>query len=238
MDLLLYLSAAFTVGLLGSAHCVGMCGGLVVALHHGRPHPARRQALYLLGKTGAYAALGAAAGGLGALAGLAFAGAQGVVSGVLGAALVVGGLATCGLWRSPTPGMGGAFGFLARPIGRLVASDRTSAVVGLGALNGLLPCGLVYAMMAHAVTLGSATVGALSLAAFGAGTAPALVAVGTLGSRIPVRKRAWMQRAAGALVVALGVLTLVRGGVALDAGALLQGSAPDGPVAPLCLPGG
>ena len=233
----LLLTSALVIGFLGSAHCVGMCGGLVVALHHGRANPARRQAFYFGGKTLAYAGLGAMAGGLGALAGFAFAGAQGVLSLAMGAVLIAAGLATCGLWRRSAWGTPGAVALLARPIGRLVASDRDGAVLALGVLNGLLPCGLVYAMLAHAAALGNAFQGALVLAAFGVGTVPALVLVGTLGGRLPVSRRLWMQRAAGGLVVALGVLTLTRAAMALNVEALLALPGAGRAVVQLCLPG-
>ena len=177
---------------------------------------AARQAAYFFGKTLTYAAFGAVAG----VAGLALREALGGVGGVLGVGLglvlVALGLGLCGVaW-----GRGGAPGArlaarLGPAVGRLVASGRPGALVGLGALNGLLPCGLVYGMLAVAAQSGGAGRGALVMAVFGAATVPALALTGALGARLRPARRVWMQRAAGALVVAMGLLTVARGAEAL-----------------------
>ncbi|MDX1419916.1 MAG: sulfite exporter TauE/SafE family protein [Rubricoccaceae bacterium] len=223
------LAVVFLVGLLGSAHCVGMCGGLVAAVAHGRGGAVGGvQAQYFLGKTLAYAALGALAGLAGGALGIVLAGVQGLISVALGLVLIGVGLALCGAFRvlGPTRLGQAVTARLYAPIGRLLASDRRGALAALGALNGLLPCGLVYAMLAKAATTGSAAAGALTLAVFGVATLPALSVVGWLGGRVPAARRVGLQRAGGVLVVALGVLTLARSAVAF---ALLD---------PALLPGG
>ena len=213
------LAVVFLVGLLGSAHCVGMCGGFVVAVAHagGRRRAHARQAAYFLGKTSTYAAFGALAGLAGSAAGVALSGFQGLLSLLLGLVLVAVGLGLCGVLRrfaGPTRVGGRVAAVLGGAVRRLVASDRLGSVFGLGAVNGLLPCGLVYGMLAKAATTGSAGLGALTLAAFGLGTVPALYAVGLFGALMPPARRLWLQRAGGALVVALGVLTLARAAAA------------------------
>ena len=236
--MLALIAASFLVGLLGSAHCVGMCGGITLALLHGRAQQGAALALYLLGKTASYAALGAAAGAVGVLAGLVASGVQAVLALAFGAVLVAVGLVTCGAVR-PWGGTraSGVASFLARPLGRLMRSERPAALVGVGALNGLLPCGLVYAMLAQAAAVGEPVAGALTLAAFGAGTAPALGLVGVLGGRLPVARRMWMQRAAGVLVIGPGLLTATRAATALAAESALDLDRPPARHAPLCLPG-
>ena len=216
---MLDLPVVFLVGLLGSAHCVGMCGGFVVAVAHagGRRRAHARQAAYFLGKTSTYAAFGALAGLAGGAAGLALSGFQGLLSLLLGLVLVAAGLALCGVMQRfarPTRLGGRAAVVLGRVVGRLVASERPGAVFGLGAVNGLLPCGLVYGMLAKAAATGSAGAGALTLAVFGLGTVPALYATGLFGALLPPARRRWAQRAGGVLVVALGVLTLARAAAA------------------------
>ena len=215
---MLDLPVIFLVGLLGSAHCVGMCGGLVAAVTHGRGgRTSGVQARYFLGKTLSYTALGALAGLVGGAAGIVLAGFQGMLSVALGLVLVAVGLALCGAFRALGPTRLGrwASARLYAPVGHLLASERRGAVVALGALNGLLPCGLVYAMLAKAATTGSATAGALTLAVFGLATLPALSVVGWLGGRVPPARRLWLQRAGGVLVVLLGVLTVARAATAL-----------------------
>lgn len=213
------LSIAFLIGLLGSGHCVGMCGGFVALL--GRTHPGRRawasQGLYLSGKTATYMAMGSLAGWLGGTAAVSLAGFQGLLSVALGLVLVGIGLGLCGVLRALplSRRLGSSFARRLSPaITRLVQSGTPGSLAGLGALNGLLPCGLVYGMLAKAVTTGSAANGALTLAAFGLGTAPALLLIGTLGATLPPARRLWLQRAGGVLVIALGVLTVTRAALA------------------------
>ncbi len=211
------LTAAFSVGLLGSAHCVGMCGGFVALLGVGSDRSvAPRQAAYFAGKTATYALFGAIAGAAGdALAGL-FGAGGGVVALALGLLMVGVGVGLCGVaWRrAPGARVAQALG---PAVGRLVSSGSWAALVGLGMLNGLLPCGLVYGMLAVAAGTGSAAGGALTMAAFGVATVPALAVTGILGARLRPTRRVWMQRAAGALVVAMGLLTVARGAHALTA---------------------
>ena len=213
--MMLSLSAAFVAGLLGSAHCIGMCGGFVALLGVGTDgRVASRQAAYFLGKTGTYAAFGAVAGAAGFALREAFAGLGGVVAVGLGGRW----------WRPgwPSAAWRGASGRRARAGGPPRAGGGPArrvgpagAIVALGALNGLLPCGLVYGMLAVAAASGSAAGGALTMAAFGLATIPALAVTGALGARLRPSRRLWLQRLAGALVVAMGLLTIVRGAHAL-----------------------
>ncbi len=217
---MLDLSVVFLIGLLGSAHCVGMCGGFVVALGHagGRGDIHGRQAAYFLGKTLTYTAVGALAGLAGDAVGIALSGFQGLLTLGLGFVLVGVGLAACGVLRV-RPGAGRLTARVAASLGgavrRLVARGGWRGLVGLGALNGLLPCGLVYAMLAKAATTGSALGGALTLAVFGLATVPALYATGLAGAWLPPPRRLALQRLGGAFVVALGLLTAARAATAL-----------------------
>ncbi len=194
---------------------MGMCGGFVALLAHtgpaGRAH--HRQAAYFVGKTATYAVLGALAGLAGGLVGIAISGAQNALSVVLGLVLVGVGLGLCGVLHR-LPGAGALSGRVAARLGpavrRLMQNGRSGALIGLGALNGLLPCGLVYGMLAKAATTGSAAAGAATLAVFGLGTVPALALAGTVGALVPPARRLWLQRAGGILVIALGCLTIAR----------------------------
>ncbi|MDT0630835.1 sulfite exporter TauE/SafE family protein [Rubrivirga litoralis] len=214
---MLNLTAAFLAGLLGSAHCVGMCGGFVALLSvGGGPSVAVRQAAYFAGKTATYAAFGALAGGVGALVTGALGAVSGVLSVGLGVAMVLVGLALCGVaWGGArAPGRGVATR-LAPAIGRLAGSGSMPALVALGALNGLLPCGLVYGMLGMAASTGSAGGGAATMAVFGLATVPALALTGVLSRRLRPSGRLRLQRLAGVLVVVMGALTVVRGAGAL-----------------------
>lgn len=215
---MLDLTAVFVVGLLGSAHCVGMCGGFVALLGVGAPGPAAtRLSAYFAGKTASYVALGAVAGFAGGLLREVLAGAQGVLGLGLGAVLVVAGFALCGLGWGRSPVLTRVAARLGPVIGRLVGSGRPGSLAALGALNGLLPCGLVYGMLATAAASGGAGRGALTMAVFGAATIPALAVAGVLGARMRPQRRLALQRVAGVLVVAMGLLTAARGATALSA---------------------
>ena len=211
------LTAVFLAGLLGSAHCVGMCGGFVALLGMGAAQRvAPRQAAYFTGKTMSYMAFGAVAGGAGHVLREALVGVGSVVGLGLGVAMVGAGLSVCGVvWGRRSTGSGRFAARLAPVVGRLVRSERPTALVALGAVNGLLPCGLVYGMLAVAASSGSPTRGALTMAVFGMATVPALALSGALGARLRPTRRVWMQRTAGALVVAMGLLTVVRSAEAL-----------------------
>lgn len=230
------LPLVFLVGVLGSAHCVGMCGGLVAAVvaTGERAQALRRQALYLLGKTTTYAAAGALAGLAGSLVTDLIVGLEVIVAGVVGVALVAVGLGLCGAGRGLGAGrVGGRLAArLSGAVGRLLQRGDAAGLFGLGLVNGLLPCALVMGMTAKAATTGSAWMGAATMAAFGLGTVPALVATGLLGALLPATRRHRLQLAGGVLVVGLGVLTLARAATGL-------GLVAPGPAASawLCLPG-
>lgn len=212
------LAPAFLMGLLGSVHCVGMCGPLVLATtqrHDRTSEMAVHQGLYHLGKALAYAVLGLAAAALVGLIGEALgaylAGAQRVLSIGLGILLIVlgVGLLSGARWLegygliNRIPGFRGA-------MRALIRERHLGATVGLGFLNGFLPCGLVYAALALAAATGSALVGAAVMLAFAAGTVPALVVVGTLGHVVRPAWQTRLHRAAGVLLIIAGLPTILR----------------------------
>ena len=214
------LFAVFLLGLVGSAHCAGMCGGFVVALAQMERGPRRlhaNQALYYAGKTSAYALLGLVAGGLGATLGAAFASMQQALGLLLGLLLVVIGLGLAGVLRRldgtrlwmRVPG-------LSRALGNLIARGGPFAVAGLGLLNGLLPCGLVYGVLALAAASGSAWQGALVMATFGLATIPALYLTSLAGFLARPAWRTRLSRMSGVFMIALGLLTMTRGTDVLD----------------------
>jgi sulfite exporter TauE/SafE len=234
------LPLIFLIGVLGSAHCVGMCGGFVVALNAQRGSSVHvRQSLYFLGKTATYALFGALAGAAGAAVGLAFSGFQGILSLALGLALVAVGLSLCGVFQrlGVAERIAGRFASargLAQAIGRLVARGTPGATFGLGMLNGLLPCALVYGLLARAAATGHPLDGAVVMAVFGLGTIPALYATGWASSFFHPKRRLWLMRVGGVLVVALGLLTIGRGTAAFGP---MHGHEGAGEHHVLCLPG-
>lgn len=161
--------AVALAALAGAPHCIGMCGALAIA-----GSGERGWLPYHLGRTGTYAALGALAGGLGAnLPG------PGWLPTAVSAVLLVGFAAALVGWlpepRMVVPG-------LAKAGAKLMGDQRPLARVGFGVVNGLLPCGLLYATLALPVASGSALAGAALMAFFGLLTAAPLTAA-TFGLR-------------------------------------------------------
>ncbi len=212
--------ATFALGLVGSTHCVVMCGGIVGlgAAARGPRLPlapgvglARRtiasSAAQHVGRIGTYAVAGALAGGAGRLAASSWQLGLEIVAG----ALMIGlGLFLCGLLPSfaRVESVGAPLFRRLRPLGQRLLPLRTPwHALAFGAVWGLLPCGLVYSALSLAVLAGSASNGALAMVAFGAGTVPALVAVSALlGSMRRFFAGARLRVAGGALVALLGAV--------------------------------
>lgn len=203
------LAAGLLLGVAGSVHCVAMCGPLVLAVRHARD--ARGVALYHGARVAVYAALGLLAGVAGhAVSALGLGRALSVVGGV---ALVAIALRRMGVARGVGQG-----GRAARAIGRAMrlARERTAgrprlAAMAAGALNALLPCGLVYAALAAAAA--TATVGGASglMLAFGLGTIPALAALPLIARAFPSTWRSRLRLAAPAGLAIVGVMLIMRG---------------------------
>lgn len=206
----------FAGGLLGSAHCVGMCGGFALALGTTRQRwlpGVVRQSIYGLGRVFTYTVGGAAAGFAGWRLGVAattVVSLQAVLCLLAGALLVWQGLAAFGVFR----GLAGSQSesCLAPELFRtLLHSTRLQSVFLGGVINGLLPCGLVYAYLALAAAAGDPVIGAATMLCFGLGTVPILVLVGCGGQVLgQLGRRRVLQIAAGC-VLATGLLTLLRG---------------------------
>ena len=202
--------AALTTGVVGSLHCVGMCGPLAMALPIGLlPRPKRGLAvgLYHAGRITAYAGLGLLMGTVGQ--GLLLAGLQRPVSIIAGLFLLVWTLMNRG--KFPGLSMNRATRRVVQPMTRFLSSPTLRAFAGLGFLNGLLPCGFVYVALAGAIATGNAATGAAYMALFGLGTVPALIAVRFLPNLLPVALRRRVTLAMPVVTVGLALLLLVRG---------------------------
>jgi len=214
------LLPVFLVGLLGSVHCVGMCGGIVGAFSlttpavkpfplpvvaasgataTGRlaewPATLGRVAAYNLGRISSYAVAGAVAGGL-VRSVLLFANIASLQWAAYAAAnlmLILLGLYLMGAWSglAQLELLGRGLWQRVMPLTKkLLPLDRPMKLVLAGALWGWLPCGMVYSMLFTALLSGSAASGAAVMVAFGLGTLPTLLAMGMFGAAL----RNWTQR--------------------------------------------
>lgn len=213
------LLAAFTVGLLGSGHCLAMCGGIVTTLCAGsraaQAGPATGAAVnvrlvlgYHVGRIGSYATAGALAGTVGSLVWLADHAlpAQRILLAVAALLLLATGLYLLGFTHliAPLERLGARLWQRIAPVATRLAPARTlPQAIALGALWGWIPCGLIYGALAIAATSGSPLGGALTMLAFGAGTLPALLAASAMAVRLAAFIRHRMVRAAAGIVVTL-----------------------------------
>ena len=207
--------AALVAGLLGSTHCLGMCGGIATLVGSGAGQPRFSRTLaFNAGRLGSYAMAGALMGGLGWHLGAAvdsvawgnlLRAAMGVLMIAVGLQVATGwdGLSRLErvgvpLWRQLSP--------LAR---RLDPRHSGLHALAFGALWGWLPCGLVYSALLTALVSGGAGAGAGVMLAFGIGTLPAMLALGLLGQRLRQALAGHtLRRAVGGLVITLGVWTV------------------------------
>jgi hypothetical protein len=203
------------LGLLGSGHCVGMCGPLVLALP-GRSGKRVPHLWYHLGRTTTYGAVGGVMGGIGGI--LTGAGGEdalhrlaGIQIGVSLAAagfLLGFGLIRLGLLQEPKwlnalsperiPGFRGV-------MGKTLAADRGFNFLAMGLMLGLLPCGLSYAAFTRALTAGGFAEGSLLTLAFAAGTVPGLLLLGTGFSAVARRFRGLSDLLSGVLMILLAL---------------------------------
>lgn len=198
--------AALILGLAGSLHCLGMCGPLALALPGARASRGEYvtgRIIYNAGRIATYALLGAVFGLIGKT--LALAGWQRGLSIGAGFAMLI---AAFSLHR-----LAPAFnlGFLRQAWGKLLGQRTLLSLFGIGLLNGLLPCGLVYVALAGAAATGDALHGAAFMAIFGAGTFPAMLAVSLAGRALSVPLRLKFQRVVPYAVGVLAVLLILRG---------------------------
>ncbi len=189
------LSAAFVAGLLGSVHCIGMCGAFATSCSRVRGGLPAWHAGRLL----TYTALGALAGAFGNL----LPGPAWLPGAVAAALLVWFALALAGVVPEPRLLPSG----FTHAGTRAAATPSTAAQFLFGVVNGLLPCGLVYAALALAVSAARPTTGALAMLAFGAGTLPAL-SLAALGLRRVLLGSLWRRRAFAVLVLGVGLWTI------------------------------
>lgn len=228
----------FMVGLAGSVHCIGMCGGIVGALSLGggtpaapaRPviaiavaHPAWQTSLqtnalrvlaYNGGRIASYMLAGAVAGGIAGAGMLRIATLQVAGYWLANLMLVALGLYLMNAWRglAHLEAAGNVIWRRVRPLLKpLMPMDTVFKALAVGGLWGWVPCGMVYSALLTAMLQGSALHGAAAMGAFGLGTLPMLFGMGLLGTRL----RAQLQRrpvriASGVLVLGFGVLGLLR----------------------------
>lgn len=212
--MLIILSQGLMMGLLGSFHCVGMCGPIALVLPVERSNKWKgfiQTFMYHLGRVITYTLMGLLFGLLGK--GLYLAGFQGRISILMGAIMILAVL-------FPTNYLA-KFGF-GKPLYKLVSKLKSvlgsylqkkssSAFITIGLLNGLLPCGLVYMALTGAVATGDAWMGAIFMALFGLGTSFLLSGVIYAGNFLSLEIRNKINKIIPYFVVLVGLVFILRG---------------------------
>jgi hypothetical protein len=218
----LALITVFTGALLGSTHCVVMCGGIATALgatRMGTTSIAGSRAgallLYQFGRISGYAIAGSLAGAFGVAAGLGFRLsrwseilrlATAVVVVLMGLDIALGN-GTRARWLRAPERVGALLWRRIAPLAsRSLPAAGAARALLLGLLWGWLPCGLVYSALLAAALAGSAAGGGALMIAFGLGTLPAMLGFSYAGARLP-RAGTPFARMLGAVIVACGVWT-------------------------------
>lgn len=204
------LLTAIVLGLVGSLHCAGMCGPLALALPmtgNARTTFILGRVAYNLGRIVTYCALGAVFGLVGQT--LALAGFQRWVSLAAGSAILIG-LILSTKFATSVP-VARSVAWIKSGLGAMLRRRSLASTFTLGTLNGLLPCGLVYAACAGAVATGSLVHGVEYMAAFGLGTVPMMLGIGLVGQKLQFTLRFKLQRLIPACLMIVAVMLILRG---------------------------
>lgn len=209
----------FLIGLLGSMHCIGMCGGFVAMYSLKKPaeEPSfSYHLLYNIGRITTYSLIGGTLGYIGS-----FAASLGKHRGLPGAVLLFSGvvMVLMGLNLAGLLGKRGLFEetgitertFFRKSLHKILALESALGTFLLGLLLGFLPCGLLYPLFMNAAASGSFFNGMLIMLIFGLGTVPAMLSFGYLVSRIQPHMKVLLYRIAAFMIVLLGVRSLLRG---------------------------
>ena len=211
------LMAALLAGLLGSAHCIGMCAGIsglfavnsgVASLRSQIP----RAITYNTGRIVSYAVLGTIVGAFGSVIIKASPGMAGGIRLLSGAVIILVGLKVAFDLRmlNAIERMGATLWSRIAPAAqKLVPVTNLPRALGLGLVWGWLPCGLVYSVLLIAATSAEPASGAMIMIAFGLGTMPAMVMTGLGAARLSLlMRRRGTRLGMGLLIVVLGLLTI------------------------------
>ncbi len=205
---------AFMLGLVGSLHCVGMCGPIALALPYQSSYRWQilaKMLVYHSGRILTYTLLGTLLGLFGM--GLLLAGVQTYISLGLGILLVFIALFS---WNMEArilniPFMRRLNLWVKKQLGLLLQQSGIQSLFLVGMLNGLLPCGLVYMAVVGALTTHTIAEGAIYMASFGLGTLPLMLATSLAGQFIGISWRNKVRKLVPVVLLAIAFLLIMRG---------------------------
>ncbi|GGH39371.1 membrane protein [Mangrovimonas yunxiaonensis] len=208
------LWSALIFGLLGSFHCVGMCGPIAFMLPVDRSNSVKKVSqitLYHVGRILAYALIGIFFGMAGKS--LQIFGLQqqlSIVVGILMIVIVILPYKTFNKYNFSKP-LHQAISKLKSKLGQALKKKTADTFLTIGFLNGFLPCGLVYMAVFGAMVTGSVINSALYMVLFGLGTIPLMTTAIYIGKFLNTTIKQRIQNAIPVFVVIIGLLFILRG---------------------------
>lgn len=209
-----FFIVALMTGLVGSLHCIGMCGPIAIALPLGKKswfHRGLGSLSYNIGRTITYGILGALFGLLGQ--GIEMAGLQKWATILIGVIMILSVLFPV-IFREKIKIDQLFTGYASRLISqfrKLFTKSAISSLFVIGLLNGLLPCGLVYVAIAGAISSGEILSGIFYMILFGLGTIPVMFTIPLAGHMIGTSVRKRFRGVVSAFIIILGILFILRG---------------------------
>lgn len=198
---------AFLTGLLGSFHCAGMCGPIALAVPtfgNSQSEKILSKLLYNAGRVLTYTILGAILGAFGT--GLKLAGLQQSVSIVAGSIIILSVIFS----RIKKVNFSVQF-FSTKLFGKLFKQRNVISTLGIGLLNGLLPCGFVYIALIASVATQDIFTGMTFMFFFGLGTIPMMFTVSMIGQFLTSKVRSNINKLIPVFAIVIGCLFILRG---------------------------
>ncbi len=208
------LWSAFILGLLGSFHCVGMCGPIAFMLPVDRSNSVKKISqitTYHIGRLLAYSTIGLIFGLIGK--NLYIFGLQQQLSICIGVLMIVVVLLpykTFSKYNLSKP-LHKVISKVKNELGSALKKKTADTFLTIGFLNGFLPCGLVYMAVFGSLVSSTITQGAMYMALFGLGTIPLMTSAIYLGKFLNTTIKQRIQKAIPVFVVIIGVLFILRG---------------------------
>lgn len=205
---------AFILGLLGSFHCIGMCGPIAFALPVDRDNKSKmvfQTFLYHFGRLVSYALIGLIFGIVGK--GLYLAGFQQRLSIVMGVLMILIVLIPPQIFNKYnfSKPLYKLIGYVKSKLGFYLRQKSNSTFFSIGFFNGFLPCGLVYMALIGAIAASNAVNGAFYMILFGLGTVPMMSMAVIAGNFLKISIRNKIQKIIPVFVVIIGLLFILRG---------------------------
>ncbi len=205
---------AFMLGILGSFHCVGMCGPLALSLPLNDNNPVAKLSdafIYNAGRVVTYSFFGLVFGLIGKS--MTIFGFQQWLSISVGILILFFVMAPkrFNIQSSSSSFIAHFFGRVRRSFGQLFFKKNRSTLFSIGLLNGLLPCGLVYVAAAGAIATGDIANSILFMAFFGMGTLPIMWSIAFFGNYVGVGIRQKIRKAYPYMMTLMACLLILRG---------------------------